>query len=56
MNSTGAALLCDPRPFDHIVYSYAEDNDLVDAVALFASAGLVKIEASSSWLLPNTPT
>jgi hypothetical protein len=45
MNSSAAAILCSPRPSDHIVCSYAEDNDLVDAVALFASAGLVKKEA-----------
>jgi len=45
MNSSTAAVLCDPGPSDHIVYSYADDSDLVDAVVLFASAGLVKKEA-----------
>ena len=45
MNSSAAAILCDPRPSDHIVYSYADDNDLADAVTLFASAGLAKKEA-----------
>jgi len=45
MNSSTAAILCHPRPSDHIVYSYADDNDLVGAVVLFASAGLVKKEA-----------
>ena len=45
MISSAAAVLCDPRPSDHIVYSYADDNDLVDAVTLFASAGLAKKEA-----------
>ena len=45
MNSPVAAVLCDPRPSDHIVYSYADDNDLVIAVTLFASAGLAKKEA-----------
>jgi len=45
MNSSTAAVLCDPRPSDHIVYSYADDSDLVIAVTLFASAGLAKKEA-----------
>jgi hypothetical protein len=45
MNSSAAAVLCNPRPSDHIVYSYVDDNDLVDAVTLFASAGLAKKEA-----------
>jgi hypothetical protein len=45
VNSSAAAVLCDPRPPAHIVYSYADDNDLADAVALFASAGLSKKEA-----------
>jgi hypothetical protein len=45
VNSSAAAVLCDPRPSAHIVYSYADDTDLVDAVALFASAGLSKREA-----------
>ena len=45
MNSPVAAVLCDPRPSDHIVYSYGDDNDLVIAVTLFASAGLAKKEA-----------
>jgi hypothetical protein len=45
MNSSTAAILCHPLPSDHIVYSYADDNDLVDAVTLFASAGLAKKEA-----------
>lgn len=45
MNSSTAATLCHPRPCDHIVYSYTDDSDLVDAVVLFASAGLVKKEA-----------
>ena len=45
MNSSAAALLCDPRSSDHIVYSYTDDNDLVDAVTLFTSAGLAKKEA-----------
>jgi hypothetical protein len=44
VNSSAAAVLCDPRPSAHIVYSYADDNDLVDAVVLFASAGLSKKE------------
>jgi hypothetical protein len=45
MNTSAAAILCDPRPADHIVYSYTTDNDLAEAVTLFASAGLVKHEA-----------
>jgi hypothetical protein len=45
MNSSAATILCDPRPSDHIVYSYTYDNDLADALMLFASAGLVKKEA-----------
>ena len=45
MNSSAAAILCDPRPSDHIVYSYTNDNDLADGLMLFASAGLVRKEA-----------
>jgi hypothetical protein len=45
MNSSAAAVLCDPHPSDHIVCPYTDDNDLVDAVALFASSGMVKKEA-----------
>jgi hypothetical protein len=53
MNSSAAAILCDPRPSDHIVYSYADDNDLADAVTLFASAGLAKKEAVILVVTPN---
>jgi hypothetical protein len=45
MDSAVAEVLSNPRPSDHIVYSYDKDNDLVDAVSLFASAGLLKNEA-----------
>jgi hypothetical protein len=45
VNSAVAAVLCDPRPSDHVVYSYADANDLADGVVLFASAGLLKNEA-----------
>jgi hypothetical protein len=45
VNSSIAVVLCDPYPSDHIVYSYADDNDLADGVVLFASAGLLKNEA-----------
>jgi hypothetical protein len=45
MKSSVAAVLCDPRSSDHIVYSYVDDNDLADGVVLFASAGLLNNEA-----------
>jgi hypothetical protein len=53
VNSSAATILCDPRPSDHIVYSFAEDNDLADAVTLFASAGLGKNEAVILVLTPK---
>jgi hypothetical protein len=45
MTNSVAATLCDPRPSEHIVYSYTDDHDLLNAVTLFASAGLTKKEA-----------
>jgi hypothetical protein len=46
MNSLSAAMLADPEPSAHIAYLYANDSDLADAVALFASAGFSKREAA----------
>jgi DcmR-like sensory protein len=45
MNSSAAAILCDPRPSEHIVYSYIGENQVTEAVTLFTSSGLKKNEA-----------
>src|ERR1700736_1966236 len=45
MNSTGLEILSNPQPCAHIVYSYTDDAHLADAVCLFTSAGLQKVEA-----------
>ena len=45
MNSKAAEILCHPQPCGHIVYPYTDESQLVDAVSLFASAGLRKGEA-----------
>jgi hypothetical protein len=44
--------LADPRPGDHLLQLYREDDRLVDAVALFAGAGLV---AGDAVVLVATP-
>ena len=45
MNSTGIEILSNPQPSAHIVYSYTSEAQLADAVCMFASAGLQKVEA-----------
>ena len=45
MNSSAVALLCNPRPSDHIVYPYSGEVQVTEAVWLFASSGLRKDEA-----------
>jgi hypothetical protein len=45
MNSNAAAILTNPDPCGHIVYPYASENQVSDAVCLFVSAGLRKKEA-----------
>jgi hypothetical protein len=44
MNSKAAEILSNPQPCGHIVYPYTDESQLVDAVCLFASAGLRKAE------------
>jgi len=45
MNTTGIALLSNPQPCSHIVYSYTDHDQLADAVSLFARSGFEKGEA-----------
>jgi hypothetical protein len=45
MNRNGEALLADPNPGSHIVYTYTDDAQVAAAVCLFASAGLRKGQA-----------
>jgi hypothetical protein len=45
MNSTGIEILCNPQPCAHIVYPYTDDTQLAEAVCMFASAGLRRVEA-----------
>lgn len=45
MNANGLAMLANPQPCGHLVYPYNEEGHLLDAVALFTSAGLRKGEA-----------
>ena len=40
MNSKAAAILTDPHPYGHIAYPYTDEALVVEAVALFAGAGL----------------
>lgn len=42
MNRNGEAILADPDPGGHIVYTYTDDAQIAAAVCLFASAGLRK--------------
>lgn len=45
MNARGIETLTNPDPRGHIVYPYAQDSQVADAVALFTRAGLRKSEA-----------
>lgn len=45
MTDNSVAMLTDPKPCGHMVFPYSEDEQLLDAVALFAAAGLAKDEA-----------
>lgn len=45
MNSAGIEILSNPKPCAHIVYSYTDEAQLAEAVCLFASTGLRKVEA-----------
>src|SRR5450432_259693 len=40
MNPTAAEALTNPPPSSHIVYPYTDKSQIVDAVSLFATAGL----------------
>src|SRR5262249_11313152 len=44
MTPSSLALLLNPHPKGHLVYPYANDDHLVDAVGLFAASGLKKGE------------
>src|SRR5215469_13880722 len=45
MTPATAAILCNPRPSEHIVYSYTDDTELTDTLTLFAKVGLMRGEA-----------
>jgi len=45
MTPATAAILCNPRPSEHIIYSYTDDTELMDALTLFAKIGLIRGEA-----------
>ena len=45
MNAKGIELLRNPHPCGHIVYPYTDSTHIVDAVGLFASAGIENDEA-----------
>ena len=45
MNSAGIEILSNPQPRAHIVYSYTDEAQMAEAVCLFASTGLRKVEA-----------
>ena len=45
MTPATAAILCNPRPSEHTIYSYTDDTELMDALTLFASVGLMRGEA-----------
>ena len=45
MTPATAAILCNPRPSEHIIYSYTDDTELMDALTLFAKVGLIRGEA-----------
>jgi hypothetical protein len=45
MTPANAAILSNPRPSEHIVYSYTDDAELADALTLFVSVGLLRGEA-----------
>jgi hypothetical protein len=45
MNSAGIEILSNPQPGAHIVYAYTDDAQLAEAVCLFASTGIRRVEA-----------
>lgn len=45
MTDNSLAMLADPQPCGHMVLPYNHDEQLIDAVAVFATAGLAKDEA-----------
>ena len=45
MTPATAAMLCNPRPSEHILYSYTDNTELADALTLFAKVGLMRGEA-----------
>jgi hypothetical protein len=45
MNSYGLSMLANPAPCGHIVFPYTHESHWLEAVTLFASAGLGKNEA-----------
>jgi hypothetical protein len=45
MTPATAAILGNPRPSEHIIYSYTRDTELTDALTLFAKVGLMRGEA-----------
>jgi hypothetical protein len=45
MNSAAIEILSNPQPGAHIVYPYTDEAQLAEAVCLFASTGIRKVEA-----------
>jgi hypothetical protein len=45
LNPKSISILSDPAPCSHIVYPYTDEKHIVEAVGLFASAGLQRDEA-----------
>ena len=45
MNAKAEAILSNPQPCGHIVYPYTDESQVVEAVCLFAGAGLLKGES-----------
>jgi hypothetical protein len=45
MTPATAATLSNPCPSEHIIYSYTDDSELMDALTLFAKVGLMRDEA-----------
>jgi hypothetical protein len=39
MGASGAAILANPQPREHIVYTYKDDSKLIEVVSLFATTG-----------------
>ncbi len=46
MNPNGAAILANPHPCGHIVYPYTDENQVAEAVCLFASSGFRQGQAA----------